>query len=331
MNKKHIIRWIIAVAAITTIAVALPIVGSESDHKNVTLESIETRILGNNLEVVRVNENVMIAEYKFDEAEDNMYDGGTAIESRKKVDFYPIEAQMNLDFAIWTQSNTKESVVLDGINQYYTYQLLLEEITLENNKIKRLEEALETVNLKIDLGNATINDRTSATLAIEQEKFTMQKLINDRDRLFLDLNVLMKYDLDTQLVLEKVTVPFEIYATENVGEDVTLLLATNGDLAKLEDQLNLARIELKIYNAKNTSGSYDTTIISIKEAVSKYNLDIKDKKLSLEYDVRSKYNAVLSAYDSVLIKELELEDLQLTLDINTNTGEIDLADCDSRY
>lgn len=317
LNNKKRLKWLISSGLLViSLLVALPIIGSESDHKNVTLQSIKTRVLGNNLEIVRVNENVMIAEYKLDEAEDNKLKGGSSsIESSKNNQYYPIEAQMNLDYAEWQQTATKERVVLEAYKQYYSYFLLLDKIELQQGKMARLEEDLKQVETKISLGTATLTAKNSAELAIKQASFDLQKLIDQRDAAFLDLNVLMKYDLDTPLVLEAEPVPYEVYSTESVTKDVEKVLEENGDLAKLESQLELASIDLNIYINHNGSGQYDKTITSKKEAISDLNLDVKEKKLNLEYEVRSMYNGLLSAKDTVEIKSLELENMEMALDV----------------
>lgn len=310
---KNKLTWVILLAIATTM-IALPILGSESDYEKVSLSSLETRILGNNLEIVRANENAMIAVYKKEKADAAKDKGGsTTITYEMNKKYYPIEADMNVNYTKWVADTTKATKVTEGIGQYFTYQYLVDEITLQNAKIQRLKKELELIKTKIKLGKATVTAQTRAELTINQEQYTLQKLVNDKDRLFLDLNVLMNYDLDTPLVFEPMTLPFERYKIEDINSSISHFLDTNGDLIKLGVQGSLESIKLKIYTDMNSSGNYDSEILSLKESLSDNNMDIKDKKLDLEYQVRSKYNNLLNTYDAFTIKELEIANLEITL------------------
>jgi outer membrane protein TolC len=300
--------------AIATTMIALPIMGSESDYEEVSLSNLEIRILGHNLEIVRANEHAMIAVYKKDKADATKDKGAsTQIGTEMNKKYYPLEADMNVAYTKWVAKTTKEAKITDGIKQYLTYQYLIEDITLQNAKIKRLNNEIESIKIKITLGKATTTAQTTAELTIAKEKYTLQKLMNDKERLFLDLNVLMNYDLDTPLVFEPIKLPFEVYKLEDIKSVVSHVLDTNGDLVKLGTQGSLDSINLNIYTNLNTSGAYDSEILSLKETLSDNNLDIKDQKLDIEYQVRSKYNTLLNSYDALTIKELEVANLELTL------------------
>lgn len=324
MNRKRIISSIAVIAVIASLVVALPIVGTESNHKNETLLTIEVNIMNNNLDIRRAKDDYSIAEYKDKEAEDNKGSGSGTIEWKKSNDYYPVEAEMNLDYAKWSLNELRQTKVLEGVELFYDYKYLQDEIVLVQNKLERLEKVLSEVNTKIELGTATLNDRTTAELDIKKVEYDLQVLINDRDRLFLDMNVLMGNDLDTELVFEYEPLSVEEYTSESVDADVANVLETNGDLVKLGEQGDLASIELKIYRDSNSGGKYDSTITSKKVTVTNLNNDYKDKKQSLEYDVRSKYNELLNSYDSFVIKELEIENLQLTLDVVTKRHSVGL-------
>ena len=316
MKMKRIIAPALAMVIVAGgLVIGLPILGDEDAHESVTLENMATQILGNNLDVIRANEEVMIAKYKHDLAVSEKDEAGsTVLDTRLREKYNWKYEEMNYDYALWSQGQTKLTALLDGEVELYNYGLLLTQIQLEQDKLIRLESDLDTVNLKLSLGRATTSDVSSAQLAIEQQTYAINQLINDKDAMFLDLNKLLGYDLTTVLVPEETKAPYEIFYTDGLAEDVERTLTTNGDLEKLEDQLALARIKLDVYDDLNFSDQYDDTIIDIKEEISDTNLDIKDKKLSLEYDVRSAYNNLTNAKETVFTKELELENLEMTLD-----------------
>lgn len=305
---------VIATVLTLTVVVAVPLIGEESNHKEVTLDSLEKRILDYNLDILRADEALIIAEYKNEQAEDDENKAASsAIETSKNIEYYIRESEMAIDYAKWAQADVKEATVLEGVKQYFTYQLLMDEIELQQSKVARLEDILESVNVKIDLGKATINNRTTAELDVERESYNLQVLINNRDRLFMDLNVLMNYDLDTPLVFETIKLPYTQYETKSIDDDLENVLETNGALKKIDDTGDLAAMELQIYQKYNNRDEYDKEIIIMKENISAYRLDFKDEELSLEYDVRSDYNAVLNAHDTFLIKKLEIDNMKMLL------------------
>lgn len=296
---------------VSGIILTFPTLGAE--NKTISLKGLESRILKYNLEIQRATENEKIAKYKDEQATDNEYnDSSDPIESEKNSEYYELEAEMNLYYSICTKEKIEKEKVLEGTEKFFTYQFLSKEIELQNQKIERLKDDLVKVNVKIDMGNSTLNDRTKLELSIQKEVCNLQKLKNNRERVLFDLNVLMNYDLETALVFETPDVPFEKYTTKNLTKQIEDVIENNEDLEKIEYQNRLVDIELKIYE-DNNSGQYDNKITKIKEDKTNLVYDFKDKKLNLEYEVRSKYNDLLTSYDNLNIKELEIANLEITL------------------
>jgi hypothetical protein len=330
LNKQRTNIIVLVVIMITAIVIALPTLGSENDYETINLASLESRILKYNLEIKRAIENVSISQYREDEAIDNQYDDGSSdIETDKNSNYYIVEAEMNLYYYIWTQEETEEEKVLEGTEKYFTYQFLEEEIELQNQKIKRLESDLETVNVKIGIGKAILTDRTSIELSIQEETYNLQKLINDKEKLLFDLNVLMNYDLDTDLVFESTEIPFEEYTTDSIDDQIEYVIDNDGELAKLKYELRLAGIEIEVYEDNNDDEDYDYEITELRQEKTNYTYDIEDKIINLEYEVRSQYNDLLNAYDSFAIKDLEIDNLEIALNTIEKRYEVGLESKES--
>lgn len=323
MNRK--VSLVIGTLIIAAMVIAIPIVGNEGEHVDVTLESLEARLLDASIDVQKAEEVLSQAKSKWDNAEADKAKGGSSIiETDKNKKYYPLEGEMDYEFATWELESTQESIVVDGIKDYFDYLFVVEEIKVQQNKVTRLEKALDAVNKKIELGTATLSNKTAADLELQKASLALTELIHKRDQLFLDLNLLMNQDLDTTLVIQDVEVPFEEYTLESLDDHIEYVLVTNGDLEKLNYQLELSEIEKDIYDDRNSSDQYDSNLRTVRAAITDYEYQIEEKKLSLEYDVRSKYNNLLSSYDAFVIDELELENLQLELDIMTKRFEVGL-------
>lgn len=299
---------------VVVILIALPIIGEETNANNVTLESLESRLLSNNLEIIRGNENAMIAGYKKEKVDAKNGTGSTQVDYEMNTKYYPIEAKMNLEFATWDAVRIQRDVILKGKELYMQYNLLIQEIGLQNAKLIRLNSDLETTKKQIALGKVKASAQTSAELTIKKENFALEQLMQQRNEIYLDLNALLHYELDSPLDIKTLDIPYEKYVDENMDDTIKSLLEDQGELKKLRQLESLASIKLSIYTNNNSDGKYDSDIISIKEDLSSKNFDVKDKELDVEYQVRSKYNTILNKYDAIQIKELEVDNAKLTYD-----------------
>lgn len=227
----------IGVLAIISTIIAIPIVGNESTHTDVTLESLELRLTNENIDVKKATAQLSLAKSQWDNAiADKAKSGSSVIETDKNRKYYPLDGEMDYEFATWELETTNEDIILDGKKLYFDYLFLNDEIVLQQSKVTRLEAELAKVNKKIELGSATVTERTGAELDVQKASFKLQELINDKDILFLDLNLLFNYDLDTSLVIADVEVPFDEYALESLDDHIEYVGVTNGDLEKLEGE-----------------------------------------------------------------------------------------------
>lgn len=304
----------ITVAGLLGIMIMLPVAGEVSDAKQVTLDSLKSTILSDNLDIIRANETVMIAKYKKDKAEANSGTGNTQVDFEMNTKYYPVEAKMNLDFTTWDAERIKRETTLNGTKLYLRYDLLIKEIALQNAKLIRLNTELETTKKQIALGKLKASAQTEAELTIKKETYALEQLMKEREEIYLDLNALLHYQLDATLEIKTIEIPFEVYVDKDIAKTVSDLLNNQGELIKLEQVESLAGIKLAIYTTNNSDGKYDKDIIALKEDLSLKSLDIKDKQLDIEYQVRSKYNTLRSKMDTVEIKQLETDNAKMTYD-----------------
>lgn len=322
LNKKSLAT--IAVLAIAGTMIALPSLGEDSDYESLNVASIEAQILEDNITIKRAEIALELAKDELEEAEDSKGDfGGSTYGQAMNRRYYVKAAEMDLYVAEKTLEASQQSEVLSGVEMYYDYLLLVKEIDLQNSQILRLNEELVGVEKKIELGSATINERTIKELEIFNAEFELLQLQDEKETLFLDMNLALQQDLSTVLVIEDIDIPFEVYTQDDdLAEHLEYILVTNMDLWELEIQDELDIIQLDIYEDNNKRDVYDSEINALKSTIKQNILDIENKKLSLEYNLRSYYNAILNGYDTVMIKGLELDNLNLTLTTLTKRFEV---------
>jgi len=321
LSLKRRVQSVVALVLIAAVVV-LPVIGEESTAKDITLASIESRILSNNLDIIRANENAMIAGYKKEKVEAKKNTGSTSIDSEMNNKYYPVEAQMNYEYEIWNALKTQRSTLLEGKKAVMSYNLLVKEIALQNAKLIRLNNELALTKKQIALGKLKGTAQTTAELTIKKETFALQQLMNKRESAYLDLNALLNYDLESTLNIETIQIPFEKYTEEDLNARIDDLLKTQADLKKMKTEETLLSTKLTIYTNNNSQNKYDDTIIGIKEDLSAKTFDIRDKQLDVEYQVRSRYNGLLNSYDAVLIKELEVTNSELSYNTLVKRKEV---------
>lgn len=321
------IKWMSGVLLIVLSIVAmLSSFAIEDHHETITLEIIEDRIVNYNNEVLRASEVIKNTEYKLYQANEDKYNVSTSdVETRKNLSYYPKLFKMNLLDDEWKKEILIENKYLEALDLYYSYQIMLEELIYRNNIVDRLKEELELVDMKIVEGSYLPIERMGIEVDIANEEFSIQKLVNERERLFLDLNVVLGYDLDTPLVIEGTDLSTKAYFVDNIEDHIEYVLVTDESLEKLLISYDLMQIELEIFEDFNDENRYDDYISKLKMDIELTEYDIKNLKSSLEYDVRKKYNDVLNAYDLLTIKEIMLENSRLDFEVVSTKYEADLV------
>ena len=207
LNKKAMAGLFAVAVAVTLIA--LPSIGSDSEHQDLRLVDLEVKILNDNVAVKRAELAYELAPDEQDEADDNKGSSGSSIiETRKKLKYYPKKTDMNVYIAEQDLNDVKQAEILNGTQMYYEYLLLVKEIGIKNDQILRLQKELTGVEKKIELGTATVNAKTAKSLEIADAEYELMLLQDEKESLFLDLNLALQQDLMTVLVIEDVAVPF---------------------------------------------------------------------------------------------------------------------------
>lgn len=324
LNKKRINALLISAVLILTLL--SPVFGSETQNEKINLVNFEETILVTDLDIVKAKKSVTLKQYDLKEAqadEDDKVVGSTDIETKKNLGYNVQYATMNVDYERWLLSEIEKSVVLEGKSNYFGYLLKLEEIELQQSKIARLNKELDKINTRIEIGTAVVSEKITKELEISSEEFNLSAMEFDLDSLALDLNKSLIWDLDTTIEVFNMDIPTVSYKVEDLDALIESVLENNGELVKLNEELELAEMDLEFLYEEEYEDE-DSEIIDAKSDIKNIELDIRDKKLNLEYDVRSTYNSLLNSKDQMTIRELELENLNYTLEITQKRFDVGL-------
>lgn len=299
-------RKILKLAISTFIIIGLlttPLVGEEAS-KELNIVKLEEIISVSSLDIQIAKYDVVIGEYKLNQAEDNKGTGATPLESQKNQTYNIDTAKKELEYLKSKSDEVVNKVVLEGKNLYYTYTLKDKEIALLNSKISRLNTDLSNINTKIKLGMALESDAATKELEIRKVQLQIEELNISKNEIVLKLNQYLMWDIETVIEIVKTDLPELGKLNFNLTDIKEYQLVNNLEIIRLEAETKLANENLRIVNAINSS---DDTITKAKEAVTDAGYSVKDQKLQVELNVYSSYNTLLNLRDTITLNELEAE------------------------
>jgi len=321
-KQKRKLGWALGTMMLVITLIILPIIGAEDSHTTLNLAQLKKKVMANNLEIERAKEMLTIAKYKQKQIEDGKVStSGSAVELAKNNGYNLQEAKMYVANAQWQLEQIRQKVWLEAYQAYFDHQFSLEDIQVANTKLDTKRKELEQVKVKLELGMAVQSEQDNIQHEIDQAKYQLQILGHKREKILLNLNRVMNEDLATGLVFESETVPLKEYASKEKKADIEKALKNNGDLERLREEERLQSQLLQLY--KNI-GASEKTITNVKEVLSKKNLDVKDKEVAVAYGVWEQYSRLLNGYDTLRIKELEVENAQLNSQIVSSQLEVGL-------
>ncbi len=307
MNKR---RSALILSGILVASLFSPVFSSADEIEKINLRNFEETILITDMDITKGKKEVAIKQVELNRAKDNENTSGdTDIESKKNRGYNVKEATKNLEYQRWLLDEIKEQVVIDGTRNYFNYLLKSDEIELQKSKILRLNKELGQIKTKISLGTAVQSMKVTKELEITKEEFVITKLEFELESLALELNKSLLWDLETTIDVFDMNIPTVTYEVENIEAVVEDVLENHGEMLKLTEELELNEMYLEILYTEDDEDE-DDEIIDAKADVADIKLNITNKKMSLEYDVRSSYNNLLNIKDQLTIKGLEIENLE---------------------
>ncbi len=313
-----------AIALSVMTLLGTPVYGVESTTVY-SLAEIKTKVFAENLEYKRALQDIEIAQYTLDKADD---DKGlvttTALETAKHKEYYIDSAEAELAYAQWNLKEKAEELELKVKDDYYNLLIANTELALQQQKVAHLNAQLEDVRTKISLGLATLSTATTLQISIDKENLTLQALKNDKSNLMNSLNLLMSGDLTKPFLPASVDIPVGVY-TGDLNAAIKTALAADGDLAYLDAEGDLLAKEVSIYTDLNDDDSYNRTIVAKKTAVNQKRFDYTDKEITRSYDLRLQQLNLLTLKANCEIQQYAIDNLALNLKIETERYKVGMV------
>ncbi len=323
--KKYLSKKSIAVLVVVFGAVMLPAIGSEDDHSIMDLAYVRELVLEGNLDIKEAEQEISQARTVRIEADEKERDrGATKLETYKNRDYYPEKADIEYDYAVWSRDEVAQAVLVTAEENYMAHRLKEEEILLQISNIDILKTELQQIERKIELGRAVEYDRTKQALAVSQAEHALTLLYNERETLGWELKKLMNVSLDSNITFEDVPIPEVSYDAAKLEEAIADALETNGEIVKAEADYDLALVLVELTDDAGYD-SRDSEYMTAMDGVDAAEINTMSAKLTVEYDIRSGYNALLNAMDAVQISVLASEQAKMSWDATQRRYELGLA------
>ena len=171
----------------------------------------------------------------------------------------------------------------------------------------------------------------------------MQQLLNDRESIRMKLNINMGKDVDDNLNLQSVDIPYEEYTVEDIGalaknmsEGCHLVTSLNRELELDNTEVGIAELydndENQLERAAHPNTDYKSYAETLSDAIINLDYQIIDQKNSVNAKVRTDYNDILNLSNTVKSKKLDYD--QAVILYNTEKSKLDVGmstqlDCDA--
>lgn len=327
-NKKLVLVLVITILISNLIIV--PVFGENDSQTQLDVTEIQQAIIDNNLELKKLDQDIDLNQKKYDKAvdeKDTLEDD--VIENNLRLkEYYVQEAQMNIDYAQWTKSEKQKDLLLQGEEDYWRLLLLNEEIALENNKISRLKNELSQIQKKVDLGQDVSSSITTASINIQNEESVLRGLQQQKEEKEMDLNLLIRQGIATEIVLKNQEVP-DIDYTKDIEEAIAQATDKSGEISKVKSEIALDELKGGIYEKYGYTKAHQDAELDIKNDKSIKELDLQGEITNVEYNLRSQYNTILNDKDGVEIAKLTLDNLNIDLNAASKRLEVGLTTRDA--
>ncbi|PKM93550.1 MAG: hypothetical protein CVU84_15340 [Firmicutes bacterium HGW-Firmicutes-1] len=312
----------IGLSVILAAVIILPTFG---ENQIIDLSNIQEYITKNNIEIKRYDEKIKIAQNKYNNTVFNVGEAGTdSIDTQKKKTFYPKQEEMNLAYSKWERSEKEQELQVEGKDKYFNLLLIDEEITLQVKKIERIKLALEQLKKRMDLGLEVASSVTKKENEILNEEHVLKGLQTEKEKITMDLNIVINYAMTSKNTLKVIDIPFEVYKVDDLKSKIDKVLTWNGEIIKLDAEVILANLHGTIYSQYGNTDQHNELSSRYSEESADKKLDLLDEKISIEYKIRSQYNTLLNAQDKVTIDELKAKNLKTDLDAAKKRSDLGL-------
>lgn len=311
MKRKFIIKLLI----MTMFIVSLPAYADNVDSTNrvITELSLEKAIEEGvkNSSQLKISDldikvkSVELSEARFQEKKHKNSDF-----SFGTVEGFQLDANMlskSAEFALEEEKMKKDYLIEDikynVTRAYYGVIQARDYLDITNRNLDNIQRNREILSKKLELGVVSKSDLLMADIALNESKLNKEKVNQDLERAGRALNIVLNYPLDTKI---KLTSSFkENLFTTDLDLDIENAYIQRFDMIQLKNNHELVTLDFKTNSMVYPSNTFK---YKYKESsVAKMENLLHDSKISIEFDISEKYDAIRTAERQIELSKSNVE------------------------
>ncbi len=308
--KKAVVSILLVFMTLVTSILSYADTPQETDVKKLSLEAAIQEGIKNSSQLkisdldIQVKE-VELSEARYDEKKykDSDYSLGT-------VQGFQLDANMlskKAEYALEEEKIKKDYIAEDTeynvTRAYYGALQARDYAAVVSSNLENIQRNRDIVKKKFDLGIASKSDLLMAEIALDEAKVNVEKAKEDVEKSLRALNMTLNYPLDTKLAL---TSNFkEESFTADLSNDVEKAYKDRFDMIQLNHNYDLVKLDFDTNSIMYPENTY--VYKYKKSSIAKMEQLLHNSKQNVEFDIRNKYDAIVSAKKQIELSKANVE------------------------
>lgn len=214
-----------------------------------------------------------------------------------KKEVSPLEAEANLEYAKRAKQENIESLKLDVYKAALDKLLIEKELNLEKAKLDILNEKYSMAEARYREGRITENDLNDVKYAVDTKKIDVQRVEKSLKTSDLELKRLLSLELDDETIKIEEELKLSKWKGINLETVIKDAIEANIEIYKKTEDLKAKEKTMEI--TEKYYGDGNSTYNGDKSSLELARIELEDAKISLEVEIRNKYNDLLTSKDNV--------------------------------
>lgn len=203
--------------------------------------------------------------------------------------------------------------------KYYTLTNTETQVAIAKESLQLKKTFLETTKRKYQVGTASKSEVDNAAKDVKNAEAQFEATENSLKQLRLNFNSYLGYDISQEIVLTDQIQEIEL-PEASLTDAIALALKNRNEIKEAAYNVQISQLNFNSYSAYPSSSS---KYISAKTQLLNAEIANQNKPTDIELDVRTKYDSMMDAYNSVQTGKSTLKSAEDTL--NTTTRKYNLG------
>ncbi|WFD11790.1 TolC family protein [Tepidibacter hydrothermalis] len=287
--------------------------GVENDIKKLSLEQAVEIGINNSTDIKTTDLDIEIKEIELDKAKHNekKYENakdygfslGTVEGFQLDSNMFSKSAEYSLEEEKIKKNYKVEDIKYNVIRAYYDAIQSRDSLNVTKDNLKNIQRNRDEVSNKLKLGVASKSDLLMADISLDEAKSNVEKARTDFQKSLRNLNMTLNYPLETKLYL---TSDFkEVDFDTDLEKDLEEAYNQRFDMIKMNHNYEIVKLDFETNFIKYPENTYT---YKIKERnVTKIENLLSDNKRNIEFDIKGKYDAVISGKKQISLAKANVE------------------------